>query len=277
MANTSEGAVATVAQAAVTSGEQAAVSSVAKAAGQAEATTVVSQASKTTVAEVTQTAATQGEKAAATQAAQAVGKPATAVISEAEFAATLAEVEAQVATEAQVAAEAAAARNQAATQATKAPPTQPAPATQPATPPVTQPATNVPQQPVSTAGNSVIANQAIGKGIPKGPFLEVEVATTGSILKVETAAMKTVTNDRYWHILLGEKDSHWIKHNFARIATDHTEAAPKILEVLLNAVRDGKLPQAGAFKISGFVGQEEVFIRGSVVDGVVKWGTAYIP
>ena len=209
VANTSEGAVVTVAQAAVTSGEQAAVSSVAKAAGQAEATAVGAQASKTTVAEVTQAAATQGEKATATQAAQAVGKPATAVVlSEAEIAAVAADVEAQVLAEAQVAAEAAAARNQATTQATKAPATQPAtqapatqvqPATKPATPPAAKPATNIPQQAAETATPVVASEEesVVNQIVKKSPTrLNFERQSTPELFRSKRSIEKLIADHK---------------------------------------------------------------------------------
>ncbi len=248
----------------------------AKAAGQAEATTVTSQASKTTAAEVAQAAATQGEKMAATQAAQAASKPATAVVlTEAEIAAVAADVEAQVLAEAQVAAEAAAARNQAATQATKAPPTQPAtpatqaqPAAKPVTQPATKPATTLPQQTTEAAteaelaaatvvaSDEVIAGSAVNNTVPK---LQTNLNNLGEN-SINHIIEGSRNSDHKWRFLVKD-DKDW-------------QSIKAILEEVIQTGVDG-IYKNGPCKrkiINGYL----VEVPYREIDGIIKVGNGWV-
>ncbi len=65
------------------------------------------------------------------------------------------------------------------------------------------------------------------------------------------------------------------KHNFGPLV-DKYGSEEKVVEEMVKGLR-GKLPPSGLFEVKIELGGQEVIVRGNVINGVPRIGTAFTP
>jgi hypothetical protein len=80
---------------------------------------------------------------------------------------------------------------------------------------------------------------------------------------------------KFKHIF-GIDNGQWVEHDFDKIGKTASEAAGKLAEVVQRALDAGKIPQSGVYAIRDLVDGHTVEIRGRVIDGAIKIGTAFV-
>lgn len=94
--------------------------------------------------------------------------------------------------------------------------------------------------------------------------------TIGKLTSEEETAVKSATSS-------ADKMGHMFdpKHNFGPLV-DKYGSEEKVVEEMVKGLR-GKLPPSGLFEVKLELGGQEVIVRGNVINGVPRIGTAFTP
>jgi hypothetical protein len=111
---------------------------------------------------------------------------------------------------------------------------------------------------VNTVKNALPGNNAVQAG-----------------LKIDADALTNPTHNDFNHIF-GVKNGKWDKHQFAKIGKTASDIGNKLMDIIRNALAGGKLPQSGQYVIRDVVDGHSVEIRGKIVEGTIKIGTAFV-
>ncbi|MGN7979449.1 hypothetical protein ACTJJ4_17865 [Microbacterium sp. 22195] len=66
------------------------------------------------------------------------------------------------------------------------------------------------------------------------------------------------------------------KHNFAPLVEQYG-SRENAMEQIVRSLTGAELPEKGVLEVSRTVGDQTVIIRGAVVDGMTRIGTAFMP